>query len=78
MLKNYKIVEEHSQKGAGAIIPGFGLVPLDAEVLTDDMAKAAIAANSPFFEEVTSNGTPAAPLSDRKLVDKRVVESQTA
>ena len=72
MLKNYKIVDEYSQKGAGAIIPGFGLVPLDAEVLTDDMAKAAIAAKSPFFEEVTS-----ASLSDQK-VNKKLVESQTA
>ncbi|MCP9765144.1 hypothetical protein [Lacihabitans soyangensis] len=52
MLKNYRIVDEDSHKNAGAIIPGFGLVPLDAEVLTDDMAKAAIAAKSPFFEEV--------------------------
>lgn len=59
MLKNYRIVDEDSHKGAGAIIPGFGLVPLDADVLTDDMAKAAVEGGSLFFEEIQEKTTTA-------------------
>lgn len=50
MLKKYKIVDDDSHKGAGAYIPGFGMVPLDKNVLTDEMAEAAVESKSPFFE----------------------------
>lgn len=61
MLKKYRIVDEESHKGAGAVIPGFGMVPLDADVLTDEMAKAAVDGGSTFFEiseqKVVKNNT---------------------
>lgn len=52
MLKNYRIVDETSHKGAGCYTPEHGMVPLDSELLTDEMAEAAMAAGSPFFEKV--------------------------
>lgn len=72
MLKNYRIVDEDSHKGAGAVIPGYGLVPLDADVLTDDMAKAAVDGGSLFFEEVQEK-TPNPLVKGAKTI----VESQT-
>jgi acetyl/propionyl-CoA carboxylase alpha subunit len=49
MLEKFKIVDVQLHQGAGAIVPGYGMVPLDSELLTDEIAEAAVAAGSPFF-----------------------------
>jgi hypothetical protein len=73
MLKNYRIVDEDSHKGAGAIIPGFGLVPLDADVLTDDMAKAAVDGGSLFFEEIQEKTTNTVVKGAKSIVETQTV-----
>ena len=77
MLKNYRIVDEDSHKGAGAIIPGYGMVPLDADVLTDDMAKAAVEGGSVFFEEVSEKALSPIAKPAKPILNSNV-ESQTA
>ncbi|MGL4630295.1 MAG: hypothetical protein ACRCVT_03740 [Leadbetterella sp.] len=50
MLKKYKIVDD-SRKGDGVMVPGFGMLRLDPENLTDEMAAAAIENGSDAFVE---------------------------
>jgi hypothetical protein len=51
MLVKYKIADEFAEQKISVVIPEVGLVKLDTENLTDEMAEASIEAGGKFFIE---------------------------